>query len=348
MRSKWVAVGGYQDVKDATDWMAPLTEGRQGYSGVGINNAKDVKLFGNKVRARYSHDQAFFVAMDAGTTFKLAGGGDNHVCRGKLDKKLNAYVSTGSAKDCSSWFTTATNLAPPTPSPRTSNPTSPTPAPPSTCVQCTDVATAWMIKTGKACATWPNGLTKNCNGNQAWASEKTCRLSCYKEGRGYDGDTCCGSPTPPTPSPPTCKQCTDNRPNNERPCATQNNLDKRCRNSNTWVRQTFCQLTCYSAGFGYDGDNCCSGGGGGEGPTGLNQMQHIAGPNSQLLDEKELTFSDDQDDNATGHAAPEVEDEPHEISAASSRSCVWLNSLLLRGPSCCLACVVAFACVLLA
>ena len=90
-----------QDIKEATDWMAPLAKTRQPYSGLVLNNADGVKLWGNTVRARYEGDYAFTMEIDSGEDFDLAGGGGNKNCRGKVDDKLASYVSTGTASECS-------------------------------------------------------------------------------------------------------------------------------------------------------------------------------------------------------------------------------------------------------
>jgi hypothetical protein len=94
----------WQDVKEATDWMQPLSKTRQPYSGLVLNNADGVKVFGNKVRARYDDDFAFTMENDDGNNYKVKKGGNNKNCRGKVDSNLNKYVSDASQTECNKWF----------------------------------------------------------------------------------------------------------------------------------------------------------------------------------------------------------------------------------------------------
>jgi len=73
---------------------------------------------------------------------------------------------------------------------------------------------------------------------------------------------------PPTNAPtsaPTdsCILCDDVATNNMikkgKDCATFNKLHKKCNKINKWKQNKFCQLSCYNAGVGYDGDVCCNG-----------------------------------------------------------------------------------------
>jgi hypothetical protein len=86
------------------DWMAPLRKTRQPYSGLVLNNAKGVRMFRNKVRARYADDYAFTMEIDAGADYDLNDGGNNKVCRGEVGAKLASVVSTGSESDCTLGF----------------------------------------------------------------------------------------------------------------------------------------------------------------------------------------------------------------------------------------------------
>merc|ERR1711884_286178 len=69
------------------------------------------------------------------------------------------------------------------------------------------------------------------------------------------------APTAPPALPPsTCTQCTNN-PNNwmikkGNTCETLVNVSKKCIKQN-WIKNKFCQLRCYEAGLGYEGDVCC-------------------------------------------------------------------------------------------
>ena len=71
-------------------------------------------------------------------------------------------------------------------------------------------------------------------------------------------------PPPPTPPPPPCSACTDQpnpyQANNGIVCDAvgDTTLASRCANDDDWVTNGYCARTCYFAGYGYDGDNCCS------------------------------------------------------------------------------------------
>jgi len=92
--------------KEATDWKAPLSKTRQPYSGLVLNNADGVKLFGNKVRARYDDDFAYTMENDSGNDYKPKRGGGNKNCRGKVDDLIASYVADATADDCAAWFPT--------------------------------------------------------------------------------------------------------------------------------------------------------------------------------------------------------------------------------------------------
>jgi len=63
-----------------------------------------------------------------------------------------------------------------------------TPTSPS-CVTCDDIASPYMIKKGKQCATF--NLNAKCTNNSNWIDNKWCRLSCYEVGLAYEGEVCC-------------------------------------------------------------------------------------------------------------------------------------------------------------
>jgi len=118
----------------------------------------------------------------------------------------------------------------------------------------------------------PNGAQNNC---VALGGECTSNLaSCCGPAECF-GDTSYASCVPPsdTTSPPTkapttqsptspsCSICDDRETpymiNNGKDCTTTD-LAKKCTNKSAWVSQKFCQLSCYNAGLGYDGDICCN------------------------------------------------------------------------------------------
>merc|ERR1712157_270605 len=71
-------------------------------------------------------------------------------------------------------------------------PTTPPALPPSTCTECSNIETNWMIKNGKTCETIKN-ISKKCIHKNNWAKRNICQLSCYEAGVGYEGDLCCQS-----------------------------------------------------------------------------------------------------------------------------------------------------------
>jgi len=86
---------------DADCWKIPLSKkdnpdklktGRQPYSGLTLSNSDNVKLWGNVVKARYDDDKSFEFEIDAGYDYKLAAGGGNKNCKGKVSEKFKANV----------------------------------------------------------------------------------------------------------------------------------------------------------------------------------------------------------------------------------------------------------------
>jgi len=163
----------------------------------------------------------------------------------------------------------------PTPSPKIPS-ASPTQIPGTNCERCDDVGNGWMIAVGNEC---PSSylLEKRCNKSTAWIKNKYCRQSCYEAGYGYPGEECCtASPTTspstasasPTQLPGTnyqisnCDICDDVANGwmitvgNE--CPSSYLLETRCNKSTPWIKEKYCRLSCYEAGYGYVADKCCS------------------------------------------------------------------------------------------
>jgi len=75
------------------------------------------------------------------------------------------------------------------------------------CTACSDTPDSYMITTGKTCSgdtAWNWAFRNKCNTpstSSYWTKNKFCRLSCYNNGVGYEGDVCCQSPPSPSPSP---------------------------------------------------------------------------------------------------------------------------------------------------
>jgi len=69
-------------------------------------------------------------------------------------------------------------------------------------------------------------------------------------------------PTASQPTPPNCIVCDDRESNwmipNGFKCHTDTvRIDKNCNKKASWSSKKFCQLSCYKAGNGYEGDVCC-------------------------------------------------------------------------------------------
>ena len=123
------------------------------------------------------------------------------------------------------------------------------------CTSCTDNATPWMKNNEKRCETTGLVLTK-CHQSNYWASNKFCRLSCFKANNGYEGDNCCDNQTPVP-----CNICTNEETpwmkRNNKQCSSSNLLITKCRLSSTWTKGKFCQQSCFEIGNGYDKTDCC-------------------------------------------------------------------------------------------
>jgi len=66
----------------------------------------------------------------------------------------------------------------------------------------------------------------------------------------------------PSPVPPACTECTDDETwwmaNNGKDCTTSDLINTKCNKDATWTLNKYCQLSCYLAGNGYEGDVCCT------------------------------------------------------------------------------------------
>jgi len=118
----------------------------------------------------------------------------------------------------------------------------------------------------------PNGAQNNC---VALGGECTSNpSSCCGPAECFAGDSYASclppsdttspptkAPTTQSPTSPPCITCDDREPlsfiNKGKDCTTVN-LASKCTNKSFWINQKFCQLSCYNAGLGYDGDICCN------------------------------------------------------------------------------------------
>jgi len=145
------------------------------------------------------------------------------------------------------------------------------------CIVCSDVNVPRLEAKGKGCSIMSKDiLAKRCNEYKFWIKKKICQLTCYEAGYGYSGDVCCTSeiisPPLPVPSPiipaptpmPTkhCIICDDvGNPwmqNMEEQCEGSSFIERKCNRNEAWRKNKYCQATCYEAGYGYEGDECCT------------------------------------------------------------------------------------------
>lgn len=75
------------------DWQLALGKSRQPYSGITINNALEVKLWSNGVKARYDDDYAYVQLADGAPT-PIAAGGNNKVCEGLVNIDPSSMVTS--------------------------------------------------------------------------------------------------------------------------------------------------------------------------------------------------------------------------------------------------------------
>mmetsp|Transcript_32181 Transcript_32181/g.65351 ORF Transcript_32181/g.65351 Transcript_32181/m.65351 type:complete len:422 (-) Transcript_32181:470-1735(-) len=223
--------------------LAASGKSRQPYSGLVINNAVDVELFDNAVAARYEDDFAFKQVFDAGATIvPVQAGAENVACRGMVEIDPASMVSaTADMSVCN----------------------------PDGCTICTDEPTNWAVANGKECSTWTWALENKCAMDLDWVSNSYCQYSCYFHGTPYPGDNCCSnaptstpSQAPPTPSPASCTSCTDEPTQwmigNSKDCASWTwGINNNCNTNPAWISAQTCQQSCYIAGMGYVGVECC-------------------------------------------------------------------------------------------
>jgi len=93
------------------------------------------------------------------------------------------------ASICSRQIVNVDNEIPEATSDPTKTPTGVSSPPSPSCTICDDEPTKGMKKKGKSCTDMK--LEKHCNKNAAWISKGICKLSCYNEGFGYEGNVCC-------------------------------------------------------------------------------------------------------------------------------------------------------------
>jgi len=67
--------------------------------------------------------------------------------------------------------------------------------------------------------------------------------------------------TTASPTPIVCTICNDEETywmkSTGKDCTTSSLIDTKCNKSDAWTINKYCRLSCYNAGYGYDGDVCC-------------------------------------------------------------------------------------------
>jgi len=115
----------------------------------------------------------------------------------------------------------------------------------------------------------PTGAQSNCLAlwEECTVGSNECCEPAVCSGDGITGQCVPASdvtpvPTPTTPTSAPCIVCDDVETswmsNNGKDCATSSLIDTKCNKNSNWISNKFCQLSCYNAGNGYDGDVCCS------------------------------------------------------------------------------------------
>lgn len=120
-----------------------------------------------------------------------------------------------------------------------------------------------MVRKGEQCDSWI-GLGRRCNLSRRWRRQKYCQQSCSEIGLGYEGDDCCGDDDENEDDDDVCIECSDDETpwmrKKGRDCSGSSSewlLQRRCNRSRFWVKNNYCQESCYAEGRGYEGDICC-------------------------------------------------------------------------------------------
>merc|ERR1712183_1147074 len=112
------------------------------------------------------------------------------------------------------------------------------------------------------------GLGGDCSSNHASCCEpaecfgNSSNASCVPPSESTSTPT--KVPTSQSPTPPACIVCDDIPPaglvKKGKDCIdVPKTIEKKCNKNGSWINKKYCQLSCYTAGNGYDGDICCSG-----------------------------------------------------------------------------------------
>merc|ERR1711971_155627 len=178
-----------------------------------------------------------------------APGKNQPECYDYNEKKCKKMIKK---KDKCSW----TDCTPPTPSP-----VKPPTGPPEGCYSndykhC--LPKSYSDSPMSCNKTWlPEGAEKNCLA--LWATCTDNSSDCCGSA------ICLGDSSYAVCAPKQEKQCIEcddeetNGMNNKNQDCSTHKISNKCNLNNNWAKNKFCQLSCYKAGLGYDGDICCNG-----------------------------------------------------------------------------------------
>lgn len=187
---------------------------------------------------------------------------------------------TASPTDSPTASPTASPTSSPSSKPTTPPTESPTSSPTASPTEGGTTGTGCFSNDYKTCL--PDGFVPAAKCTRVWLPDGAATGECsalWAECTGGDDDSCCGpatcagdasyaicvpestpSPTASPTAPPTEKTCDLTCDDKGPSCATQSvsSLSKKCRRTN-WINKKRCRLSCYNAGFGYNGEVCCNG-----------------------------------------------------------------------------------------
>jgi len=225
IRSGWFDFGTLENHERVNAWQAGADE----------EYAIGIETGGNAIPIATKGEQFDYVLIDPPQ--KLNEFKQKIPCLNQANTKQSIESCLGSSQ-------TPPPITPPTPSPVA--PTTPVAPPTPTPVASPTSSVSCGGHYAQSCADCPQGNGAAwCNGECTWINNQCQPLV-----------------SSPTSSP--CIVCDDRATPNMikkgRTCGSRPKpIQTKCNKSFNWNQNKFCQLTCYNAGNGYDGDVCCNG-----------------------------------------------------------------------------------------